>query len=775
MNSDFSNFTQASAFWTEADGDAYMEFPGGIGQWPLVVGRKIVDTYGIPVAILNGSRAAYNITKLQRDDANPSNLADTGTTTYRVYNRLRYRAIQANVADKIRGIFFYQGESDENNAFQHANGFSSLIEDWQVDYPAVEKIFVSQVHVGCPTSAPVTRELPELRNTQRLFADVYSKVRIMSTNGLTTHTDSCHFPFTGGYETHGLNVFRQVQRELYGSPDASAIDAPNPSSVEIISGNRLRINLRKADAGIIVDSAVVTNGDFRLNGSSAVLSSAAVTSTAIELQYDRALTGATGLDYLAHIGSTPGWVRNSNGVGLLAFSEPISQMQVTLVSPNSVGVSTPGTPLPLQATATTPSGTITRMEIFINGILHTSTASVSTIQTTWTVPASGTYQIVFRATNSQANTAEASVVVLTQAYTTPGGVTSGLNVWLKPESGITRDGAGAVSYWQDSSGNNNHCAQATASAKPTYQPNQFGTMPGVVFDGGDWLTGTAGMSTGSYTKIVRVRMPDFTSPSGNIVSSSATSGTRHALFMNATAKPRMWHNAGSGFVVSTNNMVADTDYIISATYDSTNKSGILYLNGTQAGTGTATANTTDATYQLGSLASLTTTTMRGSIGEVLIYNRVLTPAEQLSVVTYLQEKSQPPTDTPLLSYGDWSSTVIPSGEDSSITGDYLGNGIPNGIEFALNLDPASPSGPPPLTLLVSQENVVVSYLRPTDRTGIVYQLVESSDLQRWTPVDDHTDSVAGFMENRLFSRTPVPGQQTFFRLSASFPGTMPQQ
>jgi hypothetical protein len=287
----------------------------------------------------------------------------------------------------------------------------------------------------------------------------------MSTNGLTTHTDSCHFPFTGGYETHGLNVFRQVQREIYGSPDTSAIDAPNPSSVEIIAGNRLRINLRKADAGIIVESAALA--DFRLNGSPAVLLSAAVTSTAIELQYDRPLTGATSLDYLAHIGSTPGWVRNSNGVGLLAFSEPITQMQVTLVSPDSVGISAPGTQLPLQATATIPSGTITKMEIFINGILHTSTASVNTIQTTWTVPTSGTYQIIFRATNSAASTAEAAVVVLTQAYTSPGGVTSGLNVWLKPESGITRDGTGVVSSWQDNSGNNHHCVQTTPSAKPT--------------------------------------------------------------------------------------------------------------------------------------------------------------------------------------------------------------------------------------------------------------------------------------------------------------------
>ena len=768
MNSDLANFTQASTFWTQADGDAYMEFPAGIGQWPLVVGRKIVDTYGIPVAILNGSRAAYNITQLQRDDTNPDNLSDTGTTTYRVYNRLRYRAIQAKVADKIRGIFFYQGESDEDNAGQHAGGFASLIADWQVDYPAVEKIFVSQVHVGCPTSAPVTRELPELRNLQRLFADVYPKVRIMSTNGLTTHTDSCHFPFTGGYETHGLNVFRQVQRELHAAPDAPAIDPPNPANVDIISGNRLRINLRKANAGITVDSDALA--DFRINGSPAVLSSAAVTSTAIELQYDRALTGATSLDYLAHIGSTPGWVRNSNGVGLLAFSENIipEPPPVTVVAPTGVVEVPPGTQYPLNATATAAIGTVARIEILIDGVLHTADNSAA-VSGVWTVPATGPHQVLFRATNSAGDVAESSLLVLVGATTAPGGVANGLNVWLRPESGIIRDATNNVSSWQDSSGNNNHCSQTTASARPLFTLNQFGPLPGVYFNGDDWLSASSGMSTGSYTKIVRVRMPDFTSPSGNILSSATTvtTGTRHALYTAGTALPRMWHKGD--FATSATVMTASTGYIMVATYDSSNKTGTLFLNGAQVGTGTATANTNDSTYQLGNLSS-GNFTMRGTIGEAIIYNRVLTPGERGSVESYLAAKALAPLPAPLISYTAWSALNVPEGEDSTPNGDFNGNGIRNAVEFALALQPPwSPPGTHLPSLLISSGGLDIRYSRPTNLTGVSYQLFESPDLAEWQPVTDFAGPAAGGHEERYYSRPIGAVKRAFYRLQVAIP------
>jgi hypothetical protein len=766
VNSDSATVTQAYPFWVEADGDAYMELPAGIGQWPLVVARGIVDTYGIPVAVLNGSRAAYSMPQLQRDDSNPDNLADGGGIT-RTYNRLRYRAIQANVADKIRAMFFYQGESDANNALQHATGFASLMTDWQVDYPALEKILLSQVHVGCGGNI-VARELPELRNAQRLFADVHDNVHVMSTNGLITYTDNCHFFFTGGYETHGLNVFRQVQRELYGAPDSPAIDPPNPDYVEFSASDKLRIVMRKSGAGIVVGSGSLA--DFRLNGSSANLVSATVTDNAIELEYDGPVATATSLDYLGRIGYLGGWIRNSNGVGLLAFSEPIigepilsDDPQLTLISPIGVTELVHGSEFPLSAGATSPADSIVRMEILINGILHTAVNGTGSIATHWTVPASGSHSILFRAIDSADRTVEKSVVILAGITTAPGGVGSGLNVWLRPESGIIRDANGAVSAWQDGSGNNHGAVQASASAQPAYQPNSFGVMPGIAFDGNDILTATGGMSTGSYTKVVRVLATAFDG-SRNILSSGNTSNTpvRHALFNSSSPSPSIWHKGT--FVTSSTPMVAGQSHLIVATYDSATKQGALYLDGSPVGTGTAASgDNVDPTYHLGGLGGALF--MQGSIGEVIIYNRVISPAERAAIEGYLNAKTVAPPAATLLDFTHWSEAHINPPADAGATGDANSNGIPNLIEFALGFEITGPRAP--LEFSSEDTGYHIAYSRPTDRTGVVYQLLKSSDMTTWVPVSDLPGPVTNGMEQRIYPLAPNPPNEVFFMLKVT--------
>ena len=759
MSSDSATVTQAHSFWIQANGDGSREVPAGVGQWALVVGRKIVDTYGIPVAILNGARGGYSMPKLQRDDADLSNLADTTTApaVYRVYNRLRYRAVQAKVNARARAIFYYQGESDVNDVAQHMSGFDSLMTDWRVDYPAVEKVYVSQLHVGCST----TRELPALRDAQRLIPDIYDKARVMSTNGITAHTDNCHFPFVGGYETHGLNSFRQVARDLYGAPDAPDIDAPNPARVEIANeaATRLRIVLRQPAASITVDSAALV--DFRLNGSAAVLVSSAVTPSGIELQYDRPVTGATSLDYLAHIGNAPGWVRNGNAIGLLTFSEPIRSDApiITLVSPTGPVELPVGNTAPLSATAISPVGTIARLEVFINGILHTAVNSAATVTANWQIPASGKYQVRFRGISSTGKSSEASVVVFAGSNTAPGGVGSGLRVWLKPESGIVRNSAGVVTGWQDSSGNGNHAVQSNPIAMPDYSPQSFGTMPGVAFDGDDWLTGAAGMSTASYTKIVRVLLSDF-SLTGNILSSSAASGTRHALYMSTSPQPRLWHNAP--FVTSSVSMTAGQAHLLTATYDSATKTGTLHLDGTQVGTGTASANTTDPTYQLGAINGASF--MRGAIGEVLVFDRVLDSTERTGIEAYLTAKTEAPANAPLVNYSAWSAANLSSPGNSGAEDDANGNGIANLIEFALGIDPGMAGPPKTLDVVLGLGAVTVRYSRPTDRTGISYQLLESPDLVGWSAVADQGGTVSGGVEERSFSRAISTPSKLFYKL-----------
>jgi hypothetical protein len=45
--------------------------------------------------------------------------------------------------------------------------------------------------------------------------------------------------------------------------------------------------------------------------------------------------------------------------------------------------------------------------------------------------------------------------------------------------------SGAVSQWNDKSGNNRHATQSTAGSRPTYSATGFNNLPGVTFDGND--------------------------------------------------------------------------------------------------------------------------------------------------------------------------------------------------------------------------------------------------------------------------------------------------
>ena len=54
----------------------------------------------------------------------------------------------------------------------------------------------------------------------------------------------------------------------------------------------------------------------------------------------------------------------------------------------------------------------------------------------------------------------------------PGGVTAGLQVWLKADAGMsTNTNGAAVSSWQDQSGNGRHATMAIVSKQPTYTTN----------------------------------------------------------------------------------------------------------------------------------------------------------------------------------------------------------------------------------------------------------------------------------------------------------------
>lgn len=90
--------------------------------------------------------------------------------------------------------------------------------------------------------------------------------------------------------------------------------------------------------------------------------------------------------------------------------------------------------------------------------------------------------------------------------------------------------AGAVQQWNDLSGNGHHVSQATAGARPTYRAavESLNGLPGVEFDGGDWLqrsvSGGLVANLNAYT-IYCVFRTTSSAPGGHTLYAEGNSGT----------------------------------------------------------------------------------------------------------------------------------------------------------------------------------------------------------------------------------------------------------
>ncbi|WP_328330565.1 sialate O-acetylesterase [Kribbella sp. NBC_00382] len=300
-----ASISGADRVWHYATGDVTNQ-SGSIGQWAIRMGRRIVDTYKVPVALINGAHGGQPISFFQRNDANPD---DVNTN----YGRLRQRLTGAGVIGQVRGVLWYQGESDNDNAPVHVAGFTALLQDWRSDFGTAARYYVYQVRTSpCGNTTAMS-----LREAQRELGDT-AGVTVLSTNGLSGH-DGCHYAYLGGYRDMGDHTFAVLARDLYGGPTVG-VAPPNPSRVSA-SGSQLVVQLRSTDA-LAVDAGVAA--DFRVDGAAV-----SITSVAYEAGGKLVVTltgpaaGVTALTYQGHNGAGP-WITNATGTGLLAFTLPVT-------------------------------------------------------------------------------------------------------------------------------------------------------------------------------------------------------------------------------------------------------------------------------------------------------------------------------------------------------------------------------------------------------------------------------------------------------------------
>lgn len=304
----------ADSFWHQAIGDAAYQ-SGSVGQWGLVMAKSLLDSFGIPICILNGGVGGTRSELHQRDPTNPENLNT-------IYGRLLSRVRRAQLADKVRGIFFYQGESDRSYAIKHDTNIRNLHRFWSEDFPNFEKLFIVQVRNGCGNPSR------QLREFQRQFEFSLPNCQTISSNGLNGH-DGCHFKFEEGYKELGLQIAALAARDFYNSTHRTNIDPPNIQDCFYSDASKEEITLRLRNPK---DELFIDPGFYRLfkiEGDPTVeVTQGNIKNNAIVLTLNKSSCSITGLSYDG-LSKVQPWVKNKIGTALISFyNQPIKYHKV---------------------------------------------------------------------------------------------------------------------------------------------------------------------------------------------------------------------------------------------------------------------------------------------------------------------------------------------------------------------------------------------------------------------------------------------------------------
>jgi hypothetical protein len=190
-----------------------------VGGFGLTLQRYILQTYGIPTVVLNGSIGGTGITALsERDPANPINFA-----TY--YGKLLFRARWAGVDKQLKGIIWKQGEDEAGNGpAGYPEKFTKLYDQLRQDYGNV-RIYVGQINIldGGQDGAAA------LRDFQRRTKYLYNNVETIATVG-TPGYDGIHYSGLANQQL-AAEQFRQIARDVYGSTDVNQINSPDIKKV----------------------------------------------------------------------------------------------------------------------------------------------------------------------------------------------------------------------------------------------------------------------------------------------------------------------------------------------------------------------------------------------------------------------------------------------------------------------------------------------------------------------------------------------------------------
>lgn len=223
----------------------------------------------------------------------------------------------------------------------------------------------------------------------------------------------------------------------------------------------------------------------------------------------------------------------------------------------------------------------------------------------------------------------------------PGGVSSGLTMWLKPDaSGMApvADGV-AISAWNDASGLANHASQATAAARPQYYNNIFNGHAAMRSSSTRFFN--ADFTEINDTNYTIITVSKRLAASGGIIGlNGATSSTGLSLGYNTSTVMRHTQYANwVNLVVEAYDASTELPTIVAGQFnESVGKTAWRIrdgVNNTRTGTN-RTHYFLPGTGRIGRGSANNGFT--GYIAEVIMYNRTLSALELKQIHTYLSVK-----------------------------------------------------------------------------------------------------------------------------------------
>lgn len=310
--------SQGSLYTWHKEADENGDYADNIsGQWGLILGKKIVEEQGIPVAILNGAISGISIDSMMPDPQNHENQAKS-------YGRFLERVKRSGLIDHLRGIIMFQGETNAAGGFwdsadEYFQKFVALDEAWFEDFPSLEKKYLFQIRPGGFFAGATLLTCLQIEEAQHRIPELLPDWQIMSSTGM--NHDGTHYYYENGYERAGNDIYRLLAKDLYGEIFSGNIHPPRVDSAWFSNCDKTEITLQLRYAD---DQYFWTPGyeqDFLLEGSagSGVIAGF-IQGDQVILQLTEA-PGAnfSGLSNTSHLVGSEAAVKNANGIGMLAF------------------------------------------------------------------------------------------------------------------------------------------------------------------------------------------------------------------------------------------------------------------------------------------------------------------------------------------------------------------------------------------------------------------------------------------------------------------------